>query len=54
MKIGNVRIACASVPVRVIGRILLLAIMVCVCTVSNSEAKEDANVAALAQLRGLR
>ena len=53
MKIGNVRIACGSVPVRVIGRILLLASMVGLCTVSNSEAKEDANVAALAQLRGL-
>jgi len=50
MKIRTVRIACVTIPA---GRILLLAGIVCLCTLRNSEAKEDGSAAALAQLRGL-
>jgi hypothetical protein len=53
VKIRTVRIACGSIPVRVMGRILLLAGIVCLCTMGRSEAREDAGTAALAQLRGL-
>jgi hypothetical protein len=53
MKISTVRIARGSVAVRVVGRVLLLAGMVCLCAVGKSEAKEDTSAAALAQLRGL-
>jgi hypothetical protein len=48
-----VRGADLGIPVSVVGRILLIAAVVCLCAVGKSEAKEDANVAALAQIRGL-
>ena len=38
---------------KIIGRILLVAVMVCLGTVGRSEAQEGAATAALAQLRGL-
>jgi hypothetical protein len=50
IKSGTVTIACGSIPLR---RIVLLAGIVCLCMVGDSEAKEDASAAALAQLRGL-
>jgi len=52
-QIRTVRIVCGSVPVRVKGRILLLACVVCLSTMGRSETQEGANAAALAQLRGL-
>ena len=53
VKIGTVRLACGSIPVRVMGRILLLTVVVCLSTMGKSEAQEGAGAAALAQLRGL-
>lgn len=53
IKIGTVRIACGSISVRVMSRILLLACWACLSSVDRSEAKEADNAAALAQLRGL-
>jgi hypothetical protein len=53
MKVRTVRIECGSISVRVVGRVLLLAGIICLCSVGKSEAKEDAGAAALAQLRGL-
>ena len=53
VKIGTVRSVCRSIPVRVLGRILLLAGVVCLSTAGRSEAQEGANAAALTQLRGL-
>jgi len=50
---GAVRIARGSIPLRVLGRILLLAGVVCLSTAGRSEAQEGANAAALTQLRGL-
>jgi hypothetical protein len=51
--IRAVRIACGSTPVRVIGRLLLLAGVVCFSTLGMSQAEEAPNAAALAQLRSL-
>src|SRR5208283_3569514 len=52
-QVGTIRIACGSIPVRVMGRILLLAGVVCLSTMGKLEAQENAAAAALAQLRGL-
>jgi len=53
LKIRAVRIAHLRIPVSALGKSLLLAGVVCLCAMGKSEAKEDANVAALAQIRGL-
>jgi hypothetical protein len=53
VKIGNLRIACGSIPLRFTGRILLLAGVVCFNTMGRPVAQEGAGSAALAQLRGL-
>jgi hypothetical protein len=53
IKIRTVRILCVSVPVRVIGRILLLTCLVCFGAMDRAQAQESASSAALAQLRGL-
>jgi len=53
VKIGNLRIACGSIPMRFMGRILLLAGAVCLNTMGRPVAQEGAGAAALAQLRGL-
>jgi hypothetical protein len=52
IKLGTARMACVSVPVRVIGRILLLTCLVCLGAIGKSEAQEGAS-SALAQLRSL-
>jgi len=52
-KAETLRIACGNIPLRVLGRILVLAGVVCLSTAGRSEAQEGANAAALAQLRGL-
>jgi hypothetical protein len=49
----TVRIACGSIPGRVIGRLLLLAGAVCFSTLGTSQAQAAPNAAALAQLRSL-
>jgi hypothetical protein len=53
IKLGIEGIACRIISARVIGRILLLAGVVCLSTMGMSEAQESANAAALTQLRGL-
>lgn len=50
---GTVRIACGRIPARAMGRILLLAFVVCLGTVGRSQAQESPSSAALAQLRSL-
>jgi hypothetical protein len=51
--LNTVRIVRRSAAVRLMGRILLLAVVVCSSTPGRSEAQEGANAAALAQLRSL-
>jgi hypothetical protein len=52
-KIWTARIVCGSIPVRVVGLILLLAGVICSSTLGSSEADEGTGAAALNQLRGL-
>jgi hypothetical protein len=53
IKLGAVGITRGTISRRLIGRILLLAGVVCLSTMGMSEAQEAANAAALTQLRGL-
>ena len=53
IKLGTVGITRGTISRRLIGRILLLAGVVCLSTMGMSEAQEAANAAALTQLRGL-
>jgi len=52
-QVGTVRIPCGSIPVRVMGRILLLAGVICLSIMARLEAQENTAAAALEQLRGL-
>jgi hypothetical protein len=52
-KIGTLKIAYERIPISALGRILLLACVVCLSTMGWSEAQESPNAAALAQLRTL-
>jgi hypothetical protein len=53
IKIGIRGIAHGSIPVRITGRMLLLACVVCFSSMGRSEVQEGVNGAALAQLRAL-
>src|SRR5271156_1152228 len=53
VKAVRTKAAPVRIAANVIGRVILLACVVCLSTMSKSETQDGANAAALAQLRGL-